>query len=419
MLVIQDWAVDREFRDYVRRLVGARLLSSTDLYDEVLRSDHLSRLVHRPLFARMLTFVGVGRGETITSPTALYRQYIEKLAETCDNALRAAGCVGLPKSIETWRTSSWLAFEHHLIFDEQVDVSSVKALAENTANQPGHCYDRSLGYILDFTEHAGRFWGEYIHYSFYEFLVASHVAACLEESLGSDQDVANQVVTLFKYDLPRRIRHFLTALLPRSQSVLDSLASAYESTSVRELEISLRRTACNLIVYVMSRVSSESQHALWRLVAHEADPFLRDSLMWAICHCGDPAGALAYISELDQTHDRRCMNRGYLLYYHGDLPRTASPPYFDNPTRELWEFTRAEVLEMMSEGGYLGDVPASRRAIDLYTFFDFAISRGHQLSLAESEGPRRALEAIWLDNNLAVEVRVRLLNQASLVLAPS
>jgi hypothetical protein len=53
--VLLPWRVEVEFCDYLRRLNGAGLLEEpTLMYEAVLSSERLSRLVNRPLYARML-----------------------------------------------------------------------------------------------------------------------------------------------------------------------------------------------------------------------------------------------------------------------------------------------------------------------------------------------------------------------------
>jgi hypothetical protein len=150
------------------------------------------------------------------------------------------------------------------------------------------------------------------------------------------------------------------------------------------------------------------------LLDAEDDPFLRDSLLWAVSHSGDASGALQFIRELDASLARREMNRGYLLYYHGDFSRDAEPPFMDSLPHRGWSFTRGEVLEMMSDERYGLSVKPARQAIDLYTFFDFCISRDETVHGREAVRLRSLVDALWTSGALPPEIGSRLLAQVAI-----
>lgn len=56
--IIEPWTLESDFREYLARLKAASLLNDMALYEAVVSSADLARLVRRPLYARMLTFVG-------------------------------------------------------------------------------------------------------------------------------------------------------------------------------------------------------------------------------------------------------------------------------------------------------------------------------------------------------------------------
>jgi hypothetical protein len=117
--------------------------------------------------------------------------------------------------------------------------------------------------------------------------------------------------------------------------------------------------------------------------------------------------------ELDRSKERRQMNRGYLLYYHGDLSHGSEPPFMDTAPLRSWSYTRAEVLEMLSDPKYQANVKPTRQAIDLYTFFDFCISRSEVVSGQEGRRLRQLADDLWTRAAVPVEVGARLLAQVA------
>ena len=57
--------------------MAARLLNSTDILSAVGGSEVLKELVTRPLFARMLTYVGMGDSARVDSATGLYEDILD------------------------------------------------------------------------------------------------------------------------------------------------------------------------------------------------------------------------------------------------------------------------------------------------------------------------------------------------------
>ena len=413
ILSVKEWSVDDEFNEYVRRLVAARLLRDTDIWRVVNNSPSLRKLAERPLFARMLTYVGVEDSGDVKSATSLYDRYLNSLASSCASSL-AGPSVESVDPMKIWRTAAQITFENALIIDEELSYSAVELLLSKETGISVFTIRRTMAYILDIRERGSVRFGQFVHYSFLEFLVASSIF----DHLVVDKSIANieAVVMRFRYDLPRRVRHFLTNLLRSSNSeVVGSLLSAaYTRARDMDLRPPVRRIVCNLIAYVVSRSFPDESHLLEALLSEENDPFLRNSLFWAICHVGDPAGAVSFIRELDSSVSRRQMNRGYLLYYHGDLSRDLEPPFMDSPPLRTWSFTRGEVLEMMTDSQYQSTVSPPRQAIDLYTFFDFCIARGEVNHGRDGTILRKLVDDLWESGNLPAEVGSRLLAQVAI-----
>ena len=96
------------------------------------------------------------------------------------------------------------------------------------------------------------------------------------------------------------MRHFLSELLRPADTIPVGplLVDVYRHSQRANLRLAVRRTVCNLIAYVISRSRPGDSQLLIDLLDAEDDPFLRDSLLWAVSHSGDASGALQFIRQL-------------------------------------------------------------------------------------------------------------------------
>ena len=414
IMSVKEWSITDEFGEYVRRLVAAHLLNNTDMLKAVMASPALKELAARPLFARMLTYVGVGDSTGVESATSLYVRYLDRLASSCATSLKDAGFTELVDPMKIWQVAAQITFENGLIVDEELNYSAVELLVSKETGAQRSAIRRAMGYVLDIRDRGAVRYGQFVHYSFFEFLVASSLNDHLI-SRAPDAD-ATEIVRTLRHDLPRRMRHFLTELLlpSRTEAVSSLLVAAYRYARETDLRVSVRRTICNLIAYVVSRSYPNHTQLLVELLSDEDDPFLRDSLLWALCHAGDLGGAVTFVRELDSSAARRQMNRGYLLYYHGDLSKESEPPFMDTAPLRSWSFTRGEVLEMISDPRYQSTVMPARQAIDLYTFFDFCISRAEVSHKSDAAILKKLVDDLWQSGSLPVEIGSRLLGQVAI-----
>ena len=415
LLRVSAWTIENEFRSYVRRLVGEGLLAGTSLIQAVENSPALRQLASRPLFSRMLTLLEVDLPE-ITNVTDLYSEYFARLSKGCGLSLSERGGDLALQPQELWRTGARLVYESRLISDEQVNFSVLEVLLQREVSIDGGVARGVMSYVLDLSDRGPVTYGQFIHYSFYEFLVAGDLAVRFELT---EEGESARIAERLQHDLPRRMRHFAVEILrrERARDVVGILASAYVLAHEDIADRRRTRVACNLIAYLWSRVCPGQMTGLVALLELESDLFLRNSLYWALCHAGDLNGAANYIRELDSSAEMRSWNRGYLLYYHGDMAQDTVPPFLDSRPLRAWSFTKAEVLEMLDGSEYARVVPPARRAVDLYTLLDFCLIRGLVLDTNSSEIVRRVLDDLWLAGELPPFVASRLMGQGALCLA--
>jgi hypothetical protein len=280
------------------------------------------------------------------------------------------------------------------------------------------CFARSLGQLCDQWRVAGRVWTRFVHYSFFEYLVACRYLDQVTETIerGSTQALAEALIL----DLTPEIRHFLVGEL-RSVKVpgyTQALAAAYRETKELGHGEARVRTAGNLIAYLLSRVAPDAGRALRELLDAEPDMWLQQSLLWGLCHIGDAEGLELFVKRSRASAEWRAWNRGYLMYYYGDLDRREDPPFIDHDRRRSWGRTRERSIDFMSSPGYERDIRPQRRFLDLYSLYDYAIWRDEELGRAEAEVTSQVLDGLWRGSGIDSELLLELQAMHAVVCRP-
>jgi hypothetical protein len=380
VFVIEPWTLETEFREYLSRLAGAGLLNEPTLYEAVVGSDDLARLVSRPLYARMLTFVGEQAARGLRDQVSLYGEYLTKLSRVTDYSLESQGVL-TGGALQLWQAAAWIIYRNGGAADDMIPLADVEQRLPDLLPRP---YTRRvLDQIIERGSSHGRETGEFIHYSFYEYLVAREAYDRILRNPGP-----GDLAEILKGDLPREIRHYLIGQLrvTNDPNLKETLLGSY--TSVRrviDMPDRDRLSVCNLLIYLISRVFETCEEWLDGLLATEDDAFLRHSILWAMCHVGSDRGLREFCAELAAEPDTRSECRGYMLYYYGDLPRGEGPPYHDNPPHGAeCTLTHRRVMDMFGQDDFAAVVAPQRCFIDMYTFLDILAVRGMRLEAADT-----------------------------------
>ncbi|MET8003723.1 hypothetical protein [Nonomuraea glycinis] len=363
--VLVPWRVEVEFADYLRRLAGAGLVEKPGpLYGTVTGSEDLSRLVTRPLYARMLTFIGEHAAHDVGSPAALYGEYLVKLARVAE---ATAGLGG--GALQVWGAAAWSAHSSGAVAPNAIAVGEfVDALPGGLSR---HTVRRLLDLILEIRTTQGGEVGEFLHYSFYEYLVANQVCDVLVSRPDHES-----VIEALRHDLSREIRHHVVAQLravPR-RHLRDTLVGAYRVARSGGVTPEVQ-AVCNLIVYLLSRVVPQCEADLLELLDREDDLFLSAAIQWALCHKGAPGIDGRFFEQLDRDPVMRAQCRGYVLYYYGDMDKTIGPPYTDESPFHPCTTTLRQIMGVFERSTTIERIPGARRAIDLFTFLDILVVR--------------------------------------------
>jgi hypothetical protein len=396
------WSMDGDFAQFVGRLAETgRLKDPEGLLTQVQENEDLAELAKRPLYARMLTYVLEDpRADVVDRPT-LYATYLRGLASAAESSLRRAGCeVG--EVLEKWRSAAWAAHDGQMVDDDAVPLTPLLEHLGTLGVDPACAY-RLLHALVDVVQAFDELKARFIHFSFYEYLVAEEAAARLRSTTVS-------AAPLGVRDLPVEIRHYLTAILNRAPSTALPGRIADSYSAGKALPQSERLTTGNLLVYILGRIP-KSGPAIGRLLAAEQDDFLRSALYWAACGIGDESALVAFIAELERDPLAASLNRGYLRYYYGDLDGNGGPPFHDDAPHGRWASTRAQTLALMAAPHYLENVSPARQVLDVWTYLDFLRSREEEIDpdayravgwVLETVGERlRSAEATAIRDRLA------------------
>jgi hypothetical protein len=401
--VLQDWSVDDEFKTYLDKLARAELIHDPGLYAAVVRSNELTRLVSRPLFARMLTFVGGDSAGRLSDPNSLYGEYVVKLARVADASLDQRGCKIPSGVLSMWKHTAWIVHEESAAAPGPVEIGSVIRRLGSTVNR--ECARTAIDQILDARHIGDREIGEFVHYSFFEYLLASFVCDQLLRP-----DSLSSIAEVLRYDLSRDVRHFLVAQLRASgqRKVAKLLGGVLAGTNLEVLTSREERLcAWNLSVYLLSRSFTQSTRVLEGLLTSDLEDFRRISVLWALCHLGFRSALDRFYASLEQSPEWRSLCRGYVLYYYGDIAREDGPPYDDDPPYVLHLQTYERVLRMLGGDTFRASVRPERRFIDIYTFLDILRVRAASID----DDVRILLERLTeelVDDGIAPEMTARL-----------
>ena len=371
---IRDWSWG-QFASYVEGLVSGGHLDGDEILNRVSSSSALTELAKRPLRARMLTSLS-DLDDLPSDPTSLYEAYLSRLAAVTDTQIRQLGGVVSVDSLLFWRSLAWR------VFSSGVNADAIPAhLVEDLVGETGSEVDvasRCLDAVLDLALN-GR--ACFLHFSFYEFLVAQYIGDAMVRLLPNDPSA---VVELLVIDLPIEIRrHLVRTLLvnavdlPKWPNYLSAVYYAAEPLDIVE-----KMTVRNMVAYLICRLGVASDPVLLNLLENESDPFARNSLLWALTRANNIDSLSRYLSELQEGGRLSTYNRGYLLYYYGDFKNVVHPPFIDDDPDRDWSHTRATLNQKYGMPEYR-NVPVARVAIDLFTFCDLAQFRSEFLTSDE------------------------------------
>lgn len=371
ILSIREWRIDREFKQYLQIISSRENIDVNKYYETIIVSEQLTELVRRPLHARMLIYVIKASFKNINyirNTADLYEQYFASLATTVKG-------IEQNKVLSLWRKISWNLFCSSATVNRKIYVSEIEY-----SMLKGYSTERVIAPIVNWSNDIGRKSFSFLHYSFYEFLVAYNFVIKLCENL--EKDAINLAKCLFRIDFSLEIRHYCTLLLKNYQNVLlwNKLILLYELEK-DNANLTERRITNNLVLYFVGRISSIKLEELHSVLDIEKDIFSKTSIYWAMCNLNYTSGLLEYLNQLKDL-EYASLNRGYLMYYYGDIDRNLDPPYEDNKVTNNWSKTHLKNLIMFQKRDY-ENISAARRIIDVYTFIDFVLF--HKTKIPQEE----------------------------------
>ena len=376
---VKEWEVEKEFHEFIDKLVRADLFCDNGFYKKVRSTPSLRPLIQRPLYARMLTFISKPNLQELPDILQLYSDYLQKYSVIVDNRLIKEECLNDSKTYIIWSETAWFLFKSDLFLHDKVSFDAVSDFLIKNFNIRPSCVAKILYPIFNFIKIFNETLIQYVHYSFYEYFVAEYMANGLIKAYYHG---SNDIYSYFSRDMTLEIRHHLMEILNKTKpkGFGKWLGHCYISNNIAAPNQVRRKIANNLLIYILGRLREDVSEDLSELLLQESDDFLRSCIYWGLCATAGVKGVEEYINILDKSVKMRNLNRGYLLYYYGDLDRSKDPPYLDDDPLKGWGNTKTRTLSFMAETNYIRNIGIGRRIIDLYTFFDFLIFRGERIN---------------------------------------
>lgn len=377
ILKIKEWEVESEFSEFIQKLEHTGLPVEKGLLKRVKDSDMLSSLVRRPLHARMLTFISKDIGE-MTDVSQLYSVYLDKYATIVKSYLTNEGFYGLEPYL-LWQECAWHAFHEDLFVHDEIPLDVLNDFLVKHHSVPFDCVWRLLHPLFNPVRIFHSTQLKFIHYSFFEYLVAHYMARALVMSCSND---SMDIYSYFVKDMTPEIRHHLMRIINRIKPTGFGkwLTKGYSAINEDAPDNVRRRIANNLLVYILGRLNEDISNEMRELLQSEDDEFLKEALYWGLCAVEGLSAVREYINVLESDNRMRHLNRGYHLYYYSDLERDNDSPYLDDDPSRDWANTKLRTLQFMADSEYHSNINLGRRILDLYTFYDFCIFRKQGVS---------------------------------------
>jgi hypothetical protein len=406
--LLAEWT-HADFESYLLRLEASGVIRSAHTLRELTANPQLNDLLKRPLFARMLTMISESEA-AVAGPSDvsdLYGAYLRSLARVTDQRLSRVNCAAVG-AYRLWQVMSWGIFGMHTFRQDRVPAGVPSEVLVRAESMTLNCARAAAEGVMDFSAAGREPVARYIHYSFFEYLVADYVATTLVERAMRDEQ---RCWDLFRQDVPREIRRHLTRILQRGdpQIVVRLLVRQFRGLDEDVPELGERRVVANLLAYILGRIETSSE-ILRGLLRGESDPFVITALYWALSNVGDVRATSEFIELAISDPDVGSLNRGYLLYYWGDKAWGSSPPHRDDDPSADWTKTRARLFELLRGRDYVSREVDTRRALDLFTIMDMFRFHDNALLSEDADVVSDLIRGLGSDSALRTQLLEQLID---------
>ena len=231
---------------------------------------------------------------------------------------------------------------------------------------------RIIPYVLQQKrEIHGNFYN-FIHYSFFEYFVALSIFSKIGISFHNPNNISD-LLDSFKLDLSLPIRHHLVDLISLDQSLQQEEFISFLNLLYKSIneDNKIGKIKKNLIIYIISKQDMRAAlSCLKNILNTETNIFIKNSLYWACIRKNDGELLNLYIFLLATEPEYRFYNRGYHLYYYGDIMFDKFP-FTDNDENTPWDKTRKFMMDKRINDHK--NIPSFIRLLDIWTYIDLAV----------------------------------------------
>jgi len=359
ILKIKQWQYEQEFNNFLAILLDKKYITKYECDKILSNAKDFQEHLFTPLHSRMYIYIYENDDQSellIRNKGWLYFLYIQKLAKE-DQVI-----------IDLWKT---LAFQAFTSLRNNYSIISESEYS-NTIEKYQSEQRRVISYILQLKKEIHGNYYNFIHYSFYEFFVALFISSKVREAFQASPQLLD-TSELFKFDLSFPIRHYLADLfsldpIVQQEGFVSFLQSLYDYITDYDKCSLIKK---NLIIYFISKLNKETALPCLKNILHrEVDIFLKNSLYWACIRKNDKQIFDLYISLLNSNQEYCFYNRGYHLYYYGDMI-TEKFPFIDKDENASWIKTKEFMMNHRINS--CKDNSLFIQLLDIWTYIDLAV----------------------------------------------
>lgn len=372
---LKDWEYEKEFVCYLDLLLKKQILDAATASNILGYGEKCKSFLTTPLYSRMFIYAFDSFSNQTDlfeiNKTSLYLSYFQKLANRFN--------INSNSTIDFWKKISFDAFikghNNYTLLKEEVFVKEMQNYDTDEC--------RTIKTIIQLKRCTDGAYYNFIHYSFFEFFIA--LALCSRIKTCFLNRESPSVLNIFGSDLSSEIRHYLVNLLGSENLLNDPffilfLLNSYELNS-EEKDTKNHLVKMNLIIYFLSKCYGEEVlQYLKKLLLLEENDFLKNSLYWACIRKNDEDSFIDYITLLEVNISFKSYNRGYHMFYYGDLI-SDNFPFMDVSLDSSWYNTRSKLMENRIKIN--NNNSSLMLLLDIYTFLDFSLF--HKTNLEEIE----------------------------------
>jgi hypothetical protein len=310
---------------YIDALKSAGKVRAATFISRQVHEGNLPNFLSLPLWLGMLAFLAedermdVDSGPLLANDYNLIRECVDRVAEA--EIVRHSATADVDLIRDLWERAAWAL---HRAYREKRPLRISELVNELELEQNNPLKEATFSFF----DVRGEFVTGFFHEVFREYWLAEYIV----DSLVDPQRVVD-VHELLGYQRSLVTNKFIRFRIESRENLSSIAGLLREGFWAVQASGAALEFAKNQIVYLLSRIdhSPATRNFLTTLWTSKQSPFVRYAAAWAETMLGNAEIEREYYELLCSSKDYDEMNRGYHLYYYGDidLDEDEMPPVDD------------------------------------------------------------------------------------------